>query len=141
VVDFDFDDERAMWRQALRHLRQRFMDGEFAPGTQAPSEARVAGEYGISRETARKALLQLCEEGMIELRDPRGKRRYVVVPPSRTRVYLADGDQLDVLDNPAGENKELGLGQGESLVRVERANGDVERYGARSTTFIVKCAP
>jgi DNA-binding GntR family transcriptional regulator len=61
-------------------LRARIADGEFVSGAALPSEATLCGEYGVARNTLRRALDQLADEGLIAVR------------PGRGRVVLASGD-------------------------------------------------
>jgi DNA-binding GntR family transcriptional regulator len=59
-------------------LRARITGGEFAPGTPLPSEAVLIVEYGVARNTLRRALDQLTAEGLITTRPGRGR---IVVSP------------------------------------------------------------
>lgn len=54
-------------------LRTRITGGEFAPGTPLPSEAILTVEYGVARNTLRRALDQLTGEGLITTRPGRGR--------------------------------------------------------------------
>lgn len=47
-------------------LRQRIESGELCPGDRVPSENQLVGEFGVSRMTARRALLELAEEGLLQ---------------------------------------------------------------------------
>ncbi|MBN7795983.1 histidine utilization repressor [Parahaliea mediterranea] len=47
-------------------LRQRIETGALCPGDRVPSENQLVGEFGVSRMTARRALLELAEEGLLE---------------------------------------------------------------------------
>lgn len=47
-------------------LRRRIDGGEFAPGTVFPSEAALMTEYGVSRNTMRRALADLEKGGLVE---------------------------------------------------------------------------
>jgi DNA-binding GntR family transcriptional regulator len=68
------------YRDITTALRGRITSGEFAPGSVLPSESVLCGEYRVSRNTLRRALDQLAEEGLIAAR------------PGRGRVILADGE-------------------------------------------------
>ncbi len=46
-------------------LREQITSGRFTPGDRIPTEAELAGEYGVSRITVRQALAALEEEGLI----------------------------------------------------------------------------
>jgi DNA-binding GntR family transcriptional regulator len=61
-------------------LRQRVASGEYAPGAPLPSEAALCEEFGVARNTIRRALGELEQAGLIETAPGRGR---VVRPPGR----------------------------------------------------------
>lgn len=71
------------YRCITETLRARVAGGEFAPGAALPSEAALCAEYGVARNMLRRALDQLADEGLIEVRPGRGR---VVFPPSGAAV-------------------------------------------------------
>jgi DNA-binding GntR family transcriptional regulator len=79
-----------------------------------PSEKDLHDEFGLARETVRRAIAVLRTEGLIEIRHGHGT--FVAELPER--VELQPGDTAT---SPAA-------------VTVTRANGDVETYPA-GTTF------
>jgi DNA-binding GntR family transcriptional regulator len=52
------------WKQVAAILRARIADGTYT--ARLPSAKTLAQEFGVARNTVRKALLQLHEEGLIE---------------------------------------------------------------------------
>lgn len=62
-------------------LRERIAGGELAPGSALPSESALCAQYGVARNTLRRALDQLTEEGLIAVRP--GLGRIVVAPGNR----------------------------------------------------------
>lgn len=48
-------------------IRDRIESGELTPGEQVPSMAKLSEEFGISRGTARRVLVQLRDWGLIEI--------------------------------------------------------------------------
>jgi DNA-binding GntR family transcriptional regulator len=64
-------------------LRQRIIRGEFAAGALLPSEAELTAEYGVSRNTLRRALTELEEERLIAVLPGRGR---VVTGPGTPRT-------------------------------------------------------
>ena len=54
-------------------LRARLAAGEFAPGSTLPSEATLCAEYQVARNTLRRALDQLADEGLIAVQPGRGR--------------------------------------------------------------------
>lgn len=57
--------------RAYRTIRQRIMDGSFAPGTPLREEM-LAGEIGVSRTPIRDALRRLLADGLVESERNRG---------------------------------------------------------------------
>ena len=63
-------------RQLAAILRRRIRDGRYPPGRVLPSEQQLRDEFGISRNTARRAIEVLRDEGLAETVPGRGT--YVV---------------------------------------------------------------
>jgi DNA-binding GntR family transcriptional regulator len=57
-------------RRISADLRRRLAAGEWAPGSQLPSNAELALDYGTTRRTISRVLAQLAEEGLVEV-EPR----------------------------------------------------------------------
>lgn len=66
--------EGPKFRQIYRSLRDALDDGTYEPGGKLPSEQELAGSFGASRPTIRRALAQLESEGYIEKRMGAGTR-------------------------------------------------------------------
>ena len=81
-----------------------------------PSEKDLHDEFGLARETVRRALAVLRQEGLIEVRQGHGT--YVVDPPPN--IQLDPGDSVT---SSAG-------------LTVTRASGDVEAFPAGSTLTV-----
>lgn len=54
------------YAKLLADLKLQMMSGELAEGSFLPSENQLAGEYGLSRPTVRKAIAELAEERFIQ---------------------------------------------------------------------------
>lgn len=54
-------------RQIADQLRERITSGDLAPGARLPSITTLMQDYGVARNTARRALAILEEEEMIEI--------------------------------------------------------------------------
>jgi GntR family transcriptional regulator len=61
-----------VYRQLAAILRARIESGDLPPGRALPSEATLMQEHGIARETARKAVRVLADEGLVEVVQGRG---------------------------------------------------------------------
>lgn len=53
------------YRQIAGILRERIEAGALEPDRPIPSEARIQQEFGVARETARRAVALLREEGYV----------------------------------------------------------------------------
>jgi DNA-binding GntR family transcriptional regulator len=63
-------------------LRARIEDGTYPPDGRLPSIADLIHEYGAARETVRKAVRLLAEQGLVEVVP--GKGAFVTRPEERT---------------------------------------------------------
>ncbi|MBF8193404.1 GntR family transcriptional regulator [Nonomuraea sp. K274] len=66
-----------VYMQVADRLRERIASGVYAPGEVLPSEAALCREFGIARNTVRRGLAILEEEGLI------------VTVPSKGRIVTA----------------------------------------------------
>lgn len=72
--------------EAVYHkLRSQIFSGKFRPGDLLPSENQLSGEFSASRETVRKGLKQLEQEGLIFSRPKVG---YFVSTPNHSDFTL-----------------------------------------------------
>lgn len=53
------------YAQIKTNLRERIERGALQPGDRVPSENQLAEQFGVSRMTARRALLELTESGLL----------------------------------------------------------------------------
>ncbi|WP_085066359.1 NUDIX domain-containing protein [Catenuloplanes japonicus] len=100
----------AVYRQLAGVIRDRITSGALPPGQRLPSEKDLHDEFGLARETIRRALGVLRHEGLIEVRHGHGT--FAVEPPPV--VDLRPGD---VLTSGAA-------------VTVTRVSGQVDTYPA-----------
>jgi GntR family transcriptional regulator len=70
------------YREIESALRARI--ATLHPGQRLPSDADLCVEFGVSRMTARHAMAQLAEEGLVR-RDP-GRGTFVAEPPTHRRA-------------------------------------------------------
>src|SRR3954471_12382440 len=102
------DREGAAYRQLASVIRDRIRNGELAVGQRMPSEKDLHDEFGLARETVRRALAVLRAEGRIELRPGHGT--FGAEIPER--IELRPGDSATST----------------AAVTVTRASGDIETY-------------
>lgn len=65
-------DDLPRYRQIAEAIRDRIAGGTYPVGTQLPTESELCAEFDISRHTAREALRQLAEAGLIQRRQGSG---------------------------------------------------------------------
>lgn len=82
-----------LYRRAYETILARIVGGELTAGAMLPSEHEIARELGVSQGTARKALVELDREGIIERRQ--GKGSFVAQTTSESALFhffrLRDG--------------------------------------------------
>ena len=62
----------AAYERIAADLRRRLRAGEFESDAPLPSEAQLSAEHGVSRNTVRRAVRQLVEEGLVVVRHGAG---------------------------------------------------------------------
>lgn len=67
-----------LYQQIEEDLRRRIAEGDLPPLTQLPSEVELADEFGVSRMTARRAVEELANSGLVFRR--LGKGTFVASP-------------------------------------------------------------
>lgn len=64
--------EQTEWGRVAAALRERLEAGEFASDAPMPSEAALVAEFGVSRNTVRRAYRHLVENGEVVVRHGAG---------------------------------------------------------------------
>jgi GntR family transcriptional regulator len=82
-VGVDHDAADPPYFQVAAFLRERIRSGDLPPGARVPSISYLMGQYGIARNTARRALKELEAEGLVEIRQ--GWGTFVARPQSLAR--------------------------------------------------------
>lgn len=122
--------------QIAGYLRDQIVRGDLPPGTEVPSERELAATWRVARPTATKALQALRQQGFVEAR--RGAGTFVrdvnpAAPRARERYERAaamgtmysDAERVafpfvGVLESPAYVATQLGVGEGELVVKRQR---------------------
>jgi GntR family transcriptional regulator len=97
----------AKYRQIADDLRDQITAGTLPPGSQLPTEPKLAASYGASRSTVRLAIGLLIQQGLVETRQ--GLGTYVTEPPTPLTVVLSReenwraGETADAALQPTGE--------------------------------------
>lgn len=126
----DFNSGVPVVRQVVDLLRQRVQSGVWQPGTRLPSEADLAHEFGVGKDTLRDALAVLRAEGIIR---GGGRGQRAMVPPKvqlRT-VALRPGETVATRMPTPAERAEHGIPEGVPVLLVRTGAGEVIYPGDR----------
>jgi GntR family transcriptional regulator len=116
----------AKYRQIADDLREQIVTDAQPPGSQLPTEPKLAAAYGASRSTVRLAIGLLVQQGLVETRQ--GMGTYVAEPATPLIVVMSEEE-----DWRAGEHAEAALQPaGESAVKPTM--GKFEAETARANT-------
>jgi phosphonate metabolism transcriptional regulator PhnF len=123
----------AYYRQISEILMQNIEGGDYAPGSQLPTESDLSRQFGVNRHTAREALKLLKHEGVIYSIKGKGnfvadaKIKYRVSKKVRftssiTEAGLAPGKEMVEKRLVAADSllaEKLGLDAGEPVIRLK----------------------
>jgi GntR family transcriptional regulator len=73
--------KQPMYQQIAEDLRKKIDSGQYAQGSQLPTELDLRAEYGASRNTVRDAIKRLTGLGLIETRPGQGTFVTLIVEP------------------------------------------------------------
>jgi GntR family transcriptional regulator len=73
---FDPAGPELVYMLVAEDIAAKITSGELAPGARLPGEADMAAEYGVAKMTARRAVRELRERGLV--RTVVGKGSYVI---------------------------------------------------------------
>jgi DNA-binding GntR family transcriptional regulator len=60
-----WESDRAVWKQVADELRGRIESGVYRPRQAIPSLTALTQEFGVARNTIRKVVVHLTEEGLL----------------------------------------------------------------------------
>src|SRR6201992_4431134 len=112
-MKIDLSAQPPLLEQVAAELRRAIADGEVKPGERMPLAKDLAAVLGVNKNTVLRALRQLRDEGLLEVRRGRG---------------------ITVAGTP---ERGAGLGKAKQLVRVARAHG----YGRDELVEIIRTLP
>lgn len=80
------------YQQIAAILRAGIEDGTYPPGTRLPTEAVLRHDYGVGRETALRALVEVRRAGLADM--VHGQGTIVREPPELTPVSVLRGSKI-----------------------------------------------
>ncbi|HZH27301.1 MAG TPA: GntR family transcriptional regulator, partial [Azospirillaceae bacterium] len=122
-----------LYERVKEALAERVRGGEWAPGDALPSEAALAGAYGVALGTVRRAVSDLVEDGLLERRQ--GSGTYVrrgAFASSMFRFFRLQGAEgaplhpegrlltREIVPATAEMARGLGLEAGAPVIRMDR---------------------
>lgn len=117
-----------LYAQLAARLRDDITTGRLQPGQRLPSETTLVQQYGVARETVRRAVALLRSEGLVVVRRGLG----VVVREATDVQDLTPpaGSTVAARMPTAGERAEHDLEDGVPVFVVTGPDGAVEVYPA-----------
>jgi GntR family transcriptional regulator len=135
------------YRRILEEIRSRIEEGKLKPGTRLESERELAGRCGVSLMTARHAMKELENEGLVVRRI--GAGTYVAPPKIHFNKLLSFSEQMAARGVAASSNiisvrvteepepaARLGIPPGGRLVKLERVRYGGDEPFAFETTYL-----
>ena len=121
----DPDSDVPVYRQVAAELRARIDSGVLRPHRPIPSEARLQQEFGVARDTIRRAVAYLADLGLVQTVSGRGT--FVRAGADSITLVVADAETR-IIARPARdtERARLGLDDGWWVVVVERPGKEPE---------------
>jgi GntR family transcriptional regulator len=114
------------WRQVADDLRKRITQGRYAPGARMPSETDLGYEYGVGRNTIRRAVSELRAEGLIVVQHGWGTR---VRPAPETQEITGESGMVVSCRMPTPEERAtLGLADGVPMLVISTPDGFQDAY-------------
>ncbi len=129
------DPEGARYKRLAALLRARINSGELAVGQRLPSEKDLQDEYGMARETIRKAVGLLRSEGLVEVRQGHGT--FVRQRGEEQVIRLSKGERATTRMPTPVERSELDLAEGVPMLVVTASDGAEKHYPG--DTVVISC--
>jgi DNA-binding GntR family transcriptional regulator len=123
-------DRRPAYQKIAEHYRALILSEEMQPGTVLPSVTELATEWGVSRETAHKAMGQLTVAGLVWTSSRgafvKGNEEITTTPHERARIVRVVSDTeaitvtaADAVGPPVYVTEILGTEPGDLVIRRE----------------------
>ncbi|MFC0861864.1 GntR family transcriptional regulator [Sphaerimonospora cavernae] len=126
-MTIDPNADRPVYKQLADLIRARIESGEYRPGQRLPAENHYVAEYGISRDSVRRAIAVLRGEGLIVTK-LRGSR--VREAGDADTISIAPGTQVTARMPTEPERKQLGIAEGVPILVITETHGETRKLPA-----------
>lgn len=132
---FDAAGDWPLSAQLAQRLRSLIRSGQLTPGSLVPSENELARVHSMSRDTARRALAMLVEEGLITRR--RGVGSIVASAELATEIRAVPGTRISArLPTPA-ERDAARAGSWVPVLAVAQPGWPEQLYPADQVVIVI----
>jgi len=126
--------DRPVYKQLADLIRASIDGGELRPGQRLPAESDYVAEFGISRDSVRRAMAVLRGEGLI-ITELRGSR--VREPGEAVTVQITPGTHVTARMPTEPERKRLGIAEGVPILVIADPDGEPRLLPADRTIVTV----
>jgi DNA-binding FadR family transcriptional regulator len=116
----------SIYEQIAAGIRADILTGRLQPGQRLPSELTLQQTFGVGRETARRAVALLRQEGLVTV--ARGHGVVVREQPEREDLIPPPGATVTVRMPSSEERAAHDLGEGIPVFWVIEADGTATAY-------------
>lgn len=136
AASIDFESSVPLYRQLVEDMRRRFAAGDFMPGAALPSSPMLEHDYGLSRDTVRRAMYELVHLGYVVAVKGANWRAADPLPGSHSRevVQLPPGARVWTEPATDEERARFGLPRGAAM-QVVHHKAVTRRYPADRVEF------
>jgi len=104
-VKLDRSESTDLHEQVAAEIRRAIADGEAVPGERLPSAFDLAAVLKVNRNTVLRALRQLRDEGLLEVR--RGRGATVVATPEQGELHARARELVELARHHGYRREEL----------------------------------
>ncbi|MFI6452470.1 GntR family transcriptional regulator [Streptosporangium amethystogenes] len=126
--------DRPVYKQLADLIRADIEEGKLHSGQRLPAESDYVAEFGISRDSVRRAMAVLRGEGLI-VTELRGSR--VRDAGEADIVEMASNAQVTARMPTEPERKQLGVAEGVPILVITEPNGETRLLPADRTIIKV----
>ncbi|MEV0582762.1 GntR family transcriptional regulator [Nonomuraea sp. NPDC050310] len=132
--EIERESETPVYRQIADAIRADIAEGRYQPRRPLPSEKDLVQEFGVARDTIRRAIVHLTELGIVRTVAGRG-----TCVQARRPVVVSVEPGVRIVSRPASaaERATMMLAEGEWVLVVERAGADPDVLPASSSEIRV----